>query len=92
MITYNSNQVSQAKELGKLLVKLGESVRGIASLTGHSKSQVHFLMTKVLPTVDMSLFEDVDKVLQHNKAVRYIRGGNATKKVWEVRKACLNNA
>lgn len=92
MKTYNSSQTAEAKEIAKVIAKTGESVRGISKMVGRSKSYVHFLVTKVLPTVDMALFEEVDKVLQHNKAVRHIRGGESTKRTWEARKQCSINA
>ncbi|MDE6751190.1 MAG: sporulation transcriptional regulator SpoIIID, partial [Eubacterium sp.] len=41
---------------------------------------VHIDVTKRLYEIDKTLYEEVSKVLQENKAERHIRGGNATKK------------
>lgn len=55
------------------------TVRSAAKKYGVSKSTVHKDMTERLPELSQSLFEDVKKILEENKAERHIRGGLATR-------------
>jgi len=55
------------------------TVREAAKEFGVSKSTVHKDVHERLREVDGSLFHDVRKVLDVNKAERHLRGGNATR-------------
>lgn len=55
------------------------TVREAASHLGTSKSTVHKDMSERLLQIDMNLYEQVEKILKHNKEVRHLRGGEATK-------------
>lgn len=65
--------------LGEYIAKNKATVRKAAEVYGISKSTVHIDVTKRLSRVCPALYEEVNKVLQENKAQRHIRGGNATK-------------
>lgn len=54
--------------------------RSVAKEFEMSKTHVHHLMTKILPKVSKSTYNEVRKVLDQNKAERAYRGGSATKK------------
>lgn len=75
----NGNVEKRCIEIGKYIRDTGATVRQAGSVFGISKSTVHIDVTKRLYEIDRSLYEDVEKVLQENKAQRHIRGGNATK-------------
>ena len=66
-------------ELGEYIANSGATVRQTAGVFGISKATVHIDVTKRLRGVSPSLADEVEKVLQQNKAERHIRGGNATK-------------
>lgn len=52
------------------------TVRATAKHFGISKTTVYYYLTKVMPN-DVS-----EEILQYNKSVRSIRGGQATKNKW----------
>ena len=59
------------------------TVRDAAKIFFVSKSTLHKDVTVRLRFVDKQLYEDVKKVLDFNLAQRHLRGGNATKKMYE---------
>jgi len=65
------------------------TVREAASHLYVSKSTVHTDITKRLPKLDPILFAKAFAVLEHNKAVRHLRGGEATRRKW-LRKRGIN--
>lgn len=79
MKNLNGNVEKRCIEIGKYIRDTGATVRQAGAVFGISKSTVHIDVTKRLFEIDRSLYEDVEKVLQENKAQRHIRGGNATK-------------
>ncbi len=79
----NGNVEKRCIEIGKYIRDTGSTVRQAGSVFGVSKSTVHIDVTKRLYEIDRILFDQVNKVLQENKAERHIRGGNATKKKYQ---------
>lgn len=55
------------------------TVRKAAQVYGLSKSTVHKDLEERLPRLNPELALQVRKVLAHNKAVRHLRGGEATR-------------
>ena len=55
------------------------TVRQAAKAHGLSKSAVHKEMVSRLPRVDARLGREVAALLKYNKAVRHLRGGEATR-------------
>ena len=55
------------------------TVRGAAGAFGLSKSTVHKDMEERLKHLNPVLYTQVRAVLSHNKAVRHLRGGEATR-------------
>ena len=55
------------------------TVRQAARAFGISKSSVHKDMMQRLPRVDARLGSEVAELLRYNKAVRHLRGGEATR-------------
>ena len=66
--------------LGTYLVENRTTVRATAQQFNISKSTVHKDVTQVLRRVNPALYEQVQRVLEHNKDERHLRGGEATKK------------
>ena len=56
------------------------TVRQTAAAMGLSKSSVHKDMCKNLPKVDPVLGQQVAALLEYNKSVRHLRGGEATRR------------
>lgn len=69
----------RAVELGEYIVENKSTVRATAKQFGISKSTVHSDVSTRLKKVSPSLYGEVKKVLDENKAQRHIRGGLATR-------------
>ena len=82
--------ISTAKErciiLGTYLVENDLTVRAVAQKFGISKSTVHKDVAKTLKRVNPALHKDVVALLSFNKSERHIRGGEATKRKYMVKK------
>jgi putative DeoR family transcriptional regulator (stage III sporulation protein D) len=61
------------------IVETHLTVRSIAKHFGVSKSTVHKDLTERLPDLDSELSEQVKQILEYHKAIRHLRGGEATK-------------
>ena len=55
------------------------TVRQAARVFGISKSSVHKDMGERLPRIDSRLGAQVAQLMRYNKAVRHLRGGEATR-------------
>lgn len=62
------------------------TVREVAEKEGCSKSTVHKDLRERLPKLDSETYQIVSKVLEMNKAERHIRGGIATKAMYDRRR------
>jgi len=59
------------------------TVRQAAKVYGLSKSSVHKDMISRLPQIDARLGREVAALLKYNKAVRHLRGGEATRRRYQ---------
>lgn len=73
----------RAIELGEYIVENKTTVRATAKKFGISKSTVHSDVSDRLKKASPSLYVEVRKVLEDNKAQRHIRGGLATKEKYK---------
>lgn len=76
----------RAVMLAYYIIEHNTTVRAAAKKFGFSKSGVHKDVTARLEEIDPLLAADVKAVLEKNKAERHIRGGIATKKMYELKK------
>ncbi len=76
----------RACDLAVYIIENGATVRSAAKHFGISKSTVHKDLSQRLPSCNRSLYIQVRKVLDVNKAQRHIRGGMATKQKYENQK------
>ena len=76
-------------EVAKYISSTGTTVRDAAKYFGVSKSTIHKDMTSRLPDIDASLYEDVRKILDVNKAERHLRGGLATREKYKEKRCTL---
>ena len=73
-------------EVTNYIIENKSTVRATAKHFNISKSTIHKDVTARLEEFDPLLAADVKAVLEKNKAERHIRGGIATKKMYEQRK------
>lgn len=73
------NMEERAMNLANYIIEHDATVRKAAEVFGVSKSTVHKDLSERLPQFNHTLYQQVKKVLDQNKAVRHIRGGLATR-------------
>ncbi len=75
---------SRVLEMAFLMLEGRRTVREVAKIIGYSKSTVHQDLTTKLQDLDPVLYEEVKEILEYNKKVRHLRGGEATRKKYQV--------
>ncbi|MDE7211309.1 MAG: sporulation transcriptional regulator SpoIIID [Lachnospiraceae bacterium] len=73
----------RAITVAEYIVEKNATVRQAAKAFGISKSTVHKDITDRLGAVNPALAEQAREVLNRNKSERHIRGGMATKKMYD---------
>ena len=73
-------------KLAYLVAEEGATIREAAKAVGVSKSLAHREVTIRLKYLDQALFQQVRKQLLYHKAVRHLRGGEATKRKYAAEK------
>lgn len=66
------------------IIETGATVRATAIEFGVSKSTVHKDMVERLPKIKPALVDEVIKVLEFNKNDRHNRGGEATRRKYQL--------
>lgn len=72
-------------DLSTYIIDRRATVRQAAKRFGVSKSTVHKDVTERLYDLNRNLAREVKRVLETNKAERHLRGGEATRKKYQVR-------
>lgn len=70
-------------KIGRHVVETRKTVRTIAKEFGVSKSTVHKDLTERLPEINPKLAQEVKEILEYHKAIRHLRGGEATRKKYK---------
>ena len=73
-------------EEATIFIENKTTVRGVAKIIGVSKSTIHKDFIEKLENIDFNLYGKVMELLKYNKDIRHIRGGQATKKLYEGKK------
>lgn len=73
----------RSETLGKYIIETQSTVRDAAGYYGISKSTVHKDVTERLSRENPRMHILVKEVLEKNKSERHIRGGEATRKMYE---------
>ena len=73
-------------EIGQYIAEHGAAARYPFRRFGVSKSSVHKDMHERLPELSQTLAAQVRRILSYNKAVRHLRGGEATRRKYQSRK------
>lgn len=79
----------RAVEIANYIIETNTTVRETAKVFGVSKSTVHKDVTERLPKINQQIAKDVKVVLDKNKAERHLRGGLATKRKYQNKKATI---
>ncbi len=74
-------------DVSTYIADTGSTVRDAARKFAVSKSTVHKDVSERLPQIDARLAKRVRRILEHNKAERHIRGGEATRRKYAERHA-----
>lgn len=74
---------SRAINMAEIMIKDKLTVRQVAQIVGLSKSTVHKDLKERLKSVNYLLYEEVNELLDYNKKIRHIRGGESTKLKYE---------
>lgn len=74
---------NRAEELAVYIIENRTTIRSAAKHFGISKSTVHKDLSERLSQCNRTLYAEVKKVLEKNKAERHIRGGIATRKKYK---------
>ncbi len=77
---------TRVRDIADYILATGATVRRCALRFGVSKTTVHKDMRERLPRVCPALAAPVARVLQFNKADRHIRGGDATRRKYLLKK------
>ena len=73
----------RAVKLAEYIIENGSTVRQAAKAFSVSKSTVHKDVASKLQGINAGLYRECKKVLELNKSVRHLRGGQATKNKYE---------
>ena len=70
-------------------IMIGErlTVREVAKIIGLSKSTIHKDLTEKLKKIDIDLYDEIALLLEYNKKIRHIRGGQKTKEKYAMLKS-----
>ena len=80
------NEAKRSRVIYQARVMLEQrlTVREVAKIVGLSKSTIHKDLTEELKHIDDSLYEEISSLLEYNKNIRHIRGGQKTKEKYEI--------
>ena len=70
-------------KVAQYMLEKRATVRQAANAFGLSKSSVHKDMCQRLPRIDARLARQISALLEYNKAVRHLRGGEATRRRYQ---------
>lgn len=76
---------SRVIDMANLMINGRRTVREVAKIVGYCKSTVHHDLTTKLIKIDYDLYLKVKELLEYNKKVRHLRGGEATRLKYQLR-------
>lgn len=83
---YISPNKERCETLAQYMIENQSTVRSAADHFGISKSTVHKDVTKILRSRNRNLYDRVHDLLDKNKQERHLRGGEATKRKYEIKR------
>ena len=85
MHRFNSSEYNEVRIVGEYIVDTNCTIRAAANHFGVSKSSVHYWIHNVIKYEDKALYDNIVKVLKLNLSTRHLRGGEATKRHWQLK-------
>jgi putative DeoR family transcriptional regulator (stage III sporulation protein D) len=87
------SQIRQVRTItvAKHIVATRCTLRQAATQFNVSRVTVHKDMRELLPDIAPDLALQVESILEYNKSIMHLRGGEATRMKWNKRKAALVN-
>ena len=82
----NKDIVNRVIEESNYIIKTKETIREVAKVFNVSKSTVHKDLKERLFEIDGDLYQEVINILKYHLDIRHIRGGNATKNKFLIKK------
>ena len=82
----NKNIYDRVIKESDYIIKTQETIREIAKIFGVSKSTVHKDMRNRLFEIDKEVYKKVSSILEYHIDIKHIRGGEATKRKFLVKK------
>jgi putative DeoR family transcriptional regulator (stage III sporulation protein D) len=79
----NDHIYERVLDIAKYIAHTKATVRATADHFNVSKSTVHKDVTERLRALNAGLYQEVQDVLTHNKAMRHLRGGDATRRKYK---------
>ena len=76
----------RAEIFAEYVIENEATVRSCAARFGISKSTVHKDLTYKLKTLNPRLYSEVKEILEKNKSERHLRGGEATRQKYMLKK------
>lgn len=70
----------------KYIIDTNKTIREVANIFSVSKSTVHKDVSYRLKLIDKNLYEKVSTVLKYHVDIKHIRGGEATKRKYLIKK------
>ena len=86
----NNTGKERAEAIGAYVLETLSTVRATANVFGISKSTVHKDLTEKLKHINPVMFDNVKHVLEKNKNERHIRGGEASRQKYMLKKQIKN--
>ena len=83
-MTLNNARETQANEFASMILDQGMTIRQVADKVHMSKSSVHKYLKTYIDSA--STKKKLDKALKNNFNEKHLRGGNATKKLFDEKK------
>ena len=65
------------------------TIRDVAKKFNISKTTVHNDFVTILKNIDIDLFNKVKSIIEYNKSIRHIRGGESTKNRYNKKKKTI---
>ena len=82
----NNTARDRCEIIAEYVIETGATVRSAAVHFGISKSTVHKDISYKLRYINRILYEEVKEILEKNKSLRHIRGGEATKNKYKLKR------
>ena len=76
--------VVRVAQVANYIINTGETIREVAKVFGVSKSTIHKDVTERLIYAAPQLQVELNNIIQANKAIRHIRGGESTKNKYKL--------